>query len=114
MTGPTSAFSFLHDGRTYTCSVEGVAEKGRGPWWWFSVSTESNQRHAPFPAAPTDTTDDVRARIVAYYEALLARRAAPYQNPWQTRARQRPAAGGDAQPAPDVDAPVTGEDAPPE
>ena len=89
--GPTDAFSFLHDGRTFRCCVEAAAQ-ARGQWWWFSVSNEPHQRHAPFPHTATDTPDSVRGRIVEYHDALLARRAAPPQNRWQGRARQTPAA----------------------
>lgn len=99
-TGTTDAFSFVHEGRTFTCCVEGSSASARGSWWWFAVSGELHSRHAPFPAAATDTQDDVRERIVAYYDALLARRSAPYQSPWQVRHRARTQqASGDAPPA---------------
>jgi hypothetical protein len=91
MTVPTDDLSFVHDGRTFTCRIEGSAATGRGPWWWFAVSTEAHQRHAPFPAVASDTLADVQARIVAYHDGWLARRAAPVENPWQARARQRQA-----------------------
>ncbi len=90
------AFSFEHDGRTFTCCAEasrgGAHSSMRGTWWWFAVSTEAHQRHAPFPAAADDTPATVRERIISYHDALLARRNAPYQSPWQARARARNAA----------------------
>ena len=73
MIGP---FDFEHDGRAYACVVEeSRAVRGRA-WWWFQVSGDAH-RYAPFHAVTGDTRESVRARIVAYYTNLLARRAAP-------------------------------------
>ncbi len=104
---PTDAldpFSFVHEGRTFTCCVEGSRNAARGRWWWFAVSTVAHERHAPFPAAAQDTHDSVQRRIVAYYDDLIARRSAPYQSRWQGRQGARPAAPA-AAPAADVAAP---------
>lgn len=96
---PTAAtiddgFSFVDQGRTFTCRVETSTRASvRDSWWWFAVSTEAHQRHAPFRLAASDTPDNVRDRIVAYYDGLLARRAAPFQTPWQRRAAARTAEG---------------------
>jgi hypothetical protein len=109
VTTSTDPFSFEHEGRTFTCQAEGSPASARGRWWWFAVSTEAHQRHAPFLAADTDTADAVRDRIVAYYDALLVSRAAPRQNPWQSRGRPRPAAGVNPAPA---DAPAVAASAP--
>ena len=99
MAAPANAFSFVHGDRTFTCSVEGSQGSSRGRWWWFTVSTENGQRYAPFPAAAGDTKDDVRQRIIEFYETRLARQAEPRQNRWQSRsAAQREAA---AAPAPE-------------
>lgn len=95
MSGTAKPFSFVHGDRTYTCSVETSRTASRGAWWWFSVSTEAHQRHAPFPALPGDTKADVQARIIAFYEAMLVKRAEPAQNRWQQRG-QRPAAAAPA------------------
>ena len=78
-------FAFVDDGRTFTCHVEASRHAPGDSWWWFSVSTESHQRHAPFRAATTDTSRDVQARVVAYYDNLLARRAEPDQRRWGRR-----------------------------
>lgn len=80
-------FSFVDAGRTFTCRVEGSRPRATDAWWWFDVSTEQHQRHAPFRMEATDTPADVRARVVAYYEDLLARRAAPAQGRWHQRPR---------------------------
>jgi hypothetical protein len=78
-------FDFVDAGRTFNCRVEAARAPRTDTWWWFEVSTERHARHAPFRAADGDTADDVRARVVAYYDDLLARRAAPSQPYWQRR-----------------------------
>ena len=99
MSAAADGFTFVAGGRTYACAVETARTGGRGPWWWFTVSGEAHARHAPFRASDDDSADDVRARIVAYYETLLERRAAPAQGPWHSRNRTRPAAAAPAAPA---------------
>lgn len=94
-------FAFTDDGRTFRCRVE-EARGLRDDWWWFSVSTEQHQRHAPFRASPADTPDGVQARVVAYYDDLLARRAAP---PAPRTRWQRPAPAAPAVEAAPADAP---------
>lgn len=85
MTETDESFAFVDAGRTFTCRVETARAPRVDAWWWFEVSTERHARHAPFRATPGDTPDDVRARVVAYYDDLLARRAAPSQPYWQRR-----------------------------
>jgi hypothetical protein len=97
-TGTTDTFSFVNDGRTFACTVEGTS--ARGLWWWFTVSTESYQRHAPFPAVEGDTRGDVERRVVAYYDNLIARRNAPYQSRWQGRPSNRPASASPVEATP--------------
>jgi hypothetical protein len=87
MTARAHEFSFVNAGRTFTCCVEPLRASARDAWWWFAVSSESHQRHAPFRATDADTTADVQARIVAYYDDLLARRAAPAPGRWHSRGR---------------------------
>jgi hypothetical protein len=70
------AFEFEEGGRSYRCCVEGERSSRTGAWWWFDVSGDA-QRYAPFHPEPGDTQDSVRVRIVAFYNNLLARRAAP-------------------------------------
>jgi hypothetical protein len=87
------SFAFVDGGRTFTCSVETLGRARAEVWWWFQVSTDDHQRYAPFRAAPSDTADVVRQRIVAYYENLLARRAEPSRGLWpRGRVGMRPIA----------------------
>ncbi len=96
MTENDGHFDFTDAGRTFTCRVEAARAPRVDAWWWFEVSTERHARHAPFRAAPGDTRDDVQARVVAYYDEMLARRAAPPQPYWQRRSA---ATAGAAAPA---------------
>jgi hypothetical protein len=80
-----SKFAFVDRDRTFTCHVERSCREPAEAWWWFQVSTESHQRHAPFRAEVTDTRGDVQARMVAYYDNLLARRAEPARPRWERR-----------------------------
>ncbi len=74
--------------RTFTCSVEKAAAVGNEAWWWFTVSTDDRQRYAPFRATARDTQKAIRARIVAYYDELLVRRAAPATPYWRRGPQQ--------------------------
>jgi hypothetical protein len=87
-------FSFIDAGRTFTCRVDGSRPHAGDAWWWFDVSTERYERHAPFRAEATDTADAVRERVVAYYDELLARRAEPTHRRWY----QRPKTAADPAP----------------
>ncbi len=101
-------FEFVDNDRTFTCSVEKAHALGNEPWWWFSVSTDDRQRYAPFRALSGDTQKSVRTRIVAYYDDLLARRAAP-ATPYWRRGPQQNDANKTATPAastPAVEAPA--------
>lgn len=72
-------FTFVDAGRTFTCQVEASRPGAGDAWWWFAVSTERHQRHAPFRALDGDSRESVRQRVVTYYDDLLARRAAPWR-----------------------------------
>ena len=85
MTDVHQLFAFENDGRTFTCQVDALRRSCTEAWWWFRVSSDDRQRYAPFRAVASDTRDDVRARIVAYYDDLLARRAEPAHSPWRRR-----------------------------
>jgi hypothetical protein len=85
-------FSFVDRGRTFQCRVAASRVTGPDPWWWFEVSTEQHQRHAPFRADPEDTLEVVQQRMVAYYDNLLERRAAPVVKKWSRPAPQAAAA----------------------
>ncbi|MFL5498625.1 MAG: hypothetical protein ACJ78D_01605 [Gemmatimonadaceae bacterium] len=75
-------FEFVDAGRKFYCSVEKPSQAGMSPWWWFRLETSGTTRYAPFEASPKDTKQSVQARIVAYYEQLLAIAARPaYQKP---------------------------------
>jgi hypothetical protein len=78
-------FVFVDHDRTFRCHVAPVHARSTDAWWWFDVSTEDHQRHAPFRAEDGDTPASVQARVVAYYNNLLERRAAPVQNRWNRR-----------------------------
>ena len=82
---PRRSFTFEDAGRTFNARVEPLRPSGTDAWWWFDVSTEQHQRHAPFRAEPNDSLDEVRARIVKYYDELLARRAEPAPSRWNRR-----------------------------
>ena len=99
------AFEFEEGGRAFSCSAEAFRSSPEDRWWWFRVVPDSRgQRYAPFRAAPDDTQENVRARIVAYHDALLERRAQPAATGhWARRpAAPNAAAAGDAADAPDA------------
>lgn len=102
-------FEFIDGDRTFTCSVEKAPAVGNEAWWWFTVSTDDRQRYAPFRATPRDTQKTIRARIVAYYDELLERRAAP-ATPYWRRGPQQNAQAKPAVPAV-VEAPAPAKDA---
>ncbi len=93
-------FEFVDSERTFSCSVEKAPAAGNEAWWWFTVSTDDRQRYAPFRATPRDTQKSVRERIVAYYNELLERRAAPTVPYWrrgpQQQTEAKPALAGAA------------------
>ena len=88
----TTSVEFIDAGRTFSCSVAPRSASESALWWWFRVSSDGS-RYAPFLAANDDTPASIQARIVAYYDDLLARRAAPSVPRWQ---RARPAAAAPA------------------
>jgi hypothetical protein len=81
-------FEFEDAGRTFSCFVEKQSIAHPQDWWWFTVSNDTRNRYAPFRAESTDTNANVKTRILAYHEELLAGRARPRTTSWQ---RQRPA-----------------------
>ena len=99
MSQTSQSFAFVDADRTFTCVVEASRHARNDAWWWFVVSTEQHQRHAPFRAEADDTPAGVQARVVAYYDDLLARRAAPAANRWNRR--PVPAAATPALPTPE-------------
>ena len=85
----TTSVDFVDAGRTFSCSVAPRRASESALWWWFRVSSDAGNRYAPFMADSDDTPASVQARIVTYYDELLAARAAPSVPRWQ---RARPAA----------------------
>lgn len=74
--------TFEDNGRTLTCrSASSPATPGTS-WWWVEVSGES-QRYAAFRTQEDDTPENLRPRVIAYYEQLLAGRLRPRE--FQTR-----------------------------
>ena len=47
------------------------------------TEAEDRQRYAPFRVAATDTRRSVEARVVAYYDDLMARRSMPVNHSWR-------------------------------
>jgi len=88
----TTSVEFVDAGRTFSCSVAPRSASESALWWWFRVSSDGS-RYAPFLASSDDTPASIQSRIVAYYDDLLARRAAPSVPRWQ---RARPAAAAPA------------------
>ena len=70
------SFEFEDAGRTFECSAEQMRKASPEKWWWFRVSTEDQNRYAPFRVESGDTQSSVQQRVVAYYDDLLVRRAA--------------------------------------
>lgn len=75
--GTTRTLEFTEGGHTYCCQVEPLSRARADAWWWFSVRNDGS-RYAPFRADDADTDASVRARVVAFYEERLARRAMPW------------------------------------
>jgi len=78
----TKSFEFVDASRTFKCTLEAQEKTPSEKWWWFTVSTDSRTRYAPFRAAPSDNETNVKKRIVAYYDNMLAARAAPPTPRW--------------------------------
>lgn len=84
---------FEDNGRTLTCRSGSSPATPGTAWWWLAVSGES-QRYAAFRRAPGDTAENLRPRLVAYYEQLLVERARPRETrPSWARRAAKPAAG---------------------
>ena len=90
------AFDFEAGGRRYSCAPETREALLEGTWWFFSVSNDSN-RYAAFEAAPGDTQQSVRTRMVTWYERRLFLKSQP--EPPREHRLGRPAKAGGAQQA---------------
>jgi hypothetical protein len=78
----TKSFEFVDAGRTFKCTLEAQEKTPSEKWWCFTVSTDSRTRYAPFRADAKDHETNVKKRIVAYYDNMLAARAAPPTPRW--------------------------------
>lgn len=85
---------FEDKGRTLTCRIASSPATPGTNWWWLDVSDES-QRYAAFRTESSDTPENLRIRIVAWHEQLLADRARPreFRPPWSRRAAPVNSAG---------------------
>jgi hypothetical protein len=80
-------FVEFRDGdRLFTCHAASSPATPGTVWWWISVTGET-QRYAAFRAEDGDTPPNLRPRILAYYEQLLADRARPreFRPHWNNR-----------------------------
>ena len=77
--------------RTFTCRAASSPATPGTLWWWVSITGES-QRYAAFRTQADDTPPNLRPRVIAYYEQLLADRARPreFRSHWAQR-RPKPA-----------------------
>lgn len=84
---------FREGERLFTCRAASSPATPTTVWWWVSVTGES-QRYAAFRVEEGDTAPNLRPRIIAYYEQLLADRARPREirSHWANR---RPAKQND-------------------
>lgn len=97
----TKSFQFDDAGRTFKCTLEAQEKTPSEKWWWFTVSTDSRTRYAPFRAEAKDNETNVKKRIVAYYDNMLAARAAPPTPRWNGKPKPvvTPGAAAPAAPA---------------
>lgn len=95
----TTSVDFIDGDRKFSCSVAPRRASESALWWWFRVSSDAANRYAPFLAESDDTPTSVQARVVAYYDDLLARRAAPSVPRWQRARPEAPRPEAPATPA---------------
>lgn len=99
-----SSFAFENAGRLFACRIEQPRNPDGATWWWFTVSCDSH-RYAPFHATADDTEESVQSRVVAHYNDLLVRRAAPRGSMLHPRrpaaAALPPSSPGDSERRPD-------------
>ena len=86
MSSTPDRLAFADGDRAFSCSVGPRCASDASQWWWFSVSNGGTSRYAPFVAGEEDTAESVQARIIAHYDNMLARRAAPSIPRWRRAA----------------------------
>ena len=87
-------FAFVDGSRTFSCCVETMRGPRAEEWWWFRVSTDENQRYAPFRAEPDDTTDGYDAVLLAKLLVVAASGLTAYLHTRATTPRGRGVYGG--------------------
>lgn len=81
---------FKDGDRTFVCRAESSPATPGTLWWWVSISGESS-RYAAFRTASSDTEEELRPRILAYYAQLLADREHPAMVRQHWAQRRKPA-----------------------
>ena len=69
-------FTFEDEGRTFTCEAAASMATPDTVWWWVKVSGDG-QKYAAFHKAKGDNLANLKPRVIAYYEKVLADRARP-------------------------------------
>jgi len=69
-------FTFEDAGRTFTCEAAASMATPDTVWWWVKVSGDG-QKYAAFHKAKGDNLANLKPRVIAYYEKVLADRARP-------------------------------------
>jgi len=77
---------------TLTCRTATSPATPGTLWWWVQATGEA-QRYAAFRTEKSDTAENVRPRLVAYYDQLLVDRARPREirSHWSSRRAATPA-----------------------
>jgi hypothetical protein len=68
--------SFENGNITFTCEAGGSPATPGTMWWWVTFTGES-VRHAAFQKGKGDTQENVKSRVLGYYQKLLYDRARP-------------------------------------
>jgi hypothetical protein len=69
-------FTFEDEGRTFTCEAAASMATPDTVWWWVKVSGDG-QKYAAFHKAKGDNLANLKPRVIAYYQKVLADRARP-------------------------------------
>ena len=69
-------FTLEDEGRTFTCEAAASMATPDTVWWWVKVSGDG-QKYAAFHKAKGDNLANLKPRVIAYYQKVLADRARP-------------------------------------
>ena len=69
-------FTFEDEGRTFTCEAAASMATPDTVWWLVKVSGDG-QKYSAFHKAKGDNAANLKPRVIAYYEKVLADRARP-------------------------------------